>query len=424
MKYFLVGTFFVLILFGLSGAALLAYPYYLYYQGINLQKVVSNHFVSIDVENKGLLKLSPYKFPEIKGVYQLGENRWNDFHFSDFYIPLPKTHPFFKLIPIIEFENKTVSLGGRFEDQNKDNFFEFRTGENTELDFSIPREKIFYWPQFENIKNKKTSDEIYHDFLKMDLYLPYDESIGLLKNYEILSKISYGELFYRLYILKLRQRNFNKKGYIYQFDDTKNAIVLTPIVISNDIFQEEIFFLKSENKLFKMKIKYKKNDILSLSAFKKIYDTIYIKKSEKESFKNSYGQFTLLPYQRKLSYEGALLMYVSWTHLIKERVFLKRSIQFLEKNNDNYNFLIPLYDYAYQVFSTNFSKIESRRRESNEERLKRLLEEEEENISKNQLIDPIDLPEKSNKELLKETLKEVKEKKINSDQDDGMLIKN
>ena len=420
MKWILSFVVVLIFLGVLGGIGAYFYPYYVYYEIVNEGKDFKNEYLNFKVKTNIHVIPQYYSNKLVKGTYDQDESRWEEFNFSNFNIPLPIRHPIYSLIPAIQDLNFGLSLGGKYVDFENSEYFSFNTGNIIPFENILKNDKVFQVSRFRKFINQKSKKSVFNDILNKDLQLKIDKNMALIERVEYLRSIPFEELVYNLHILNLRNQLIPEYASNYSVLKGRNIIVVEKESRNDNNFYEEEIYTYSSEKIYKLKIRTKKEDLLGASAHDRFINKLKFSKSSLDAKDMLYANYRKLPYDRKVAETGMIYLLSSWTHDPKNRGFEKQMIQFLEKGENNLNFLTPLYEYSYMKFNTNFSTIEKRRKESQEEKLKRLIFEEAKEAKRlqdSQVVEP-KIEVISKEQMAQQYLEEAK-KKANSDEDDS-----
>lgn len=423
MKWLFAILVVLIFLIGVGGAGAYFYPYYAYLEAINEGNGISNEYLNLKLNENTEFNPSTYKFKRVKGTYDQDGSRWSEFHFSNFNFPLPVKHPIYSLIPLIEETNYGLSLGGKYVDYENKEYFSFKIGIVNPFNTQLRSDKLFKVTKFRKYILSKSKKEIWNDVLNKDVRLKFNKNMSLIERVEYALSVPFTELAYNIHLLNLRNSLISKDSLETGILKGKNILVIENKADKHSNFYVENVYVYNNEKIHKLTLKTKKNDLLGASAHDRFLSKLKFKKSSLDAKDMLYSSYTRLPYNFKISELGMVYLLSSWSHDPQKRGFVRQMIQYLEKGKNNLNFLTPLYEYSYKKFNTNFSSIEGRRKENQEERLKRLIiiEAREVKRRKEDEVREVKREITSKEELAEKYLKEAK-KKNNSDNEDDELI--
>jgi len=177
-------------------------------------------------------------------------------------------------------------------------------------------------------------------------------------------------------------------------------------------FREEYIFILHENRVYRILLRTRLEDYMAERYRQNFLNTLEFKASHGDSSIGLYSAFQKLSYRDKLSPTGFTYLFAALSHKKTSREFLREMIQFLERGKNDRVFLTPLYNYAYEIYGSSFSKDLQKLKESQAEKLKRKIGEETQELS-NQLKneDFVDQREsfKNNDEKVKFYLQKAKD---------------
>lgn len=419
MRFFVfVSAFISLFLVGV--AVLLMAPYHLYETALN--EGVESEFLSMKPSNQGFLNPEAWTWGD--EIAQDKEKLWENFHFSNYVVPMPIHHPLFMVVPVIERQGKSdIDFGAVFKGFNKQEYAYFQTMNVDGFHIELKKQKIFELPIFKKVIMEKSRARIWEDIMSYSVKLPSRSDQGLFSYWSELWEIPYSELVYRLYLVQARHKIFPenavsfsfhpelKKGLfeIHEFgvDDTK--------LLEEDLdpkFLNEVVVFLEKGDLHHLKLRTLYDHPTSLYYRKAFIEKLKYKLSTQDSVVPIYAQYKQLDYRRRIDQEGMVYLFSSWTHVPESPEFLKEMIRFLERGRSRFEQLSPLYHYAYENFGSTFSTRSENLRETDDQRMKRIMrenaqeqarEQKERELSSEEII-----PE--GKERIEYFLKKAKEK--------------
>jgi len=375
---------FFLILVTLASASFLGAfaPYHFYNRA--LYSGMESKFFSVEKTSDIIHKGSYYNIDPMKSVSSEATDLWEVFHFSEFEIPLPVRHPMFVMIPLIEYRRDRPILGAKFKTRGGTEVSSFKVLESFKFDRRVEHHKIFELPFFKNYLLKIEDKVLWKDLFTKDLNLPK----GNFKDKEYWKKlwnISYQELVYNLYILQMRSEFFPKNarnlsyytnksfGVIHLVDEAKVDLGL------EELFRSELIYVYRDGFIHKLLLRSRFENVIGDSIRKRIMNALEYKANDEASAIEIYARYKALSYYKRVSQEGMIYLYSGWSHVTDKKEFMKEMIQFLERGNNSYEYLAPLYRYSFKKFGTNFSILKDNLKESEAEKLKRKTLEEEKN---------------------------------------------
>ena len=399
---------------------------YLVYSRIILNGIDSEY---IKLDKATYEQVTPSYVLDVDDVKSKPSSFFKNFAFGGYEVVVPIQHPVIKLLPLInkELDENNLSLLGYklITPQYSYHNISFEIQKISRVSLNFYTEKLFTLSTFKKNILKRSSFEIWRDVYRRDLL--YNRDLRLFKNsYHLardLSKISkenmLEELVYNLYILFLRQKIFNNNKPLYQWY-ARGGFGVMNLSLNNDIFKVEKLMFKKGDNVFSVILKTKKNDHFAQEYRSMLFNMINLVGTSKQLSQNIYEDYKMLPFEQKIDPKGMVYLYMAFSHVRENKNFLREMIQFLEKGKNNLIYLIPLYEYAFSKYGTNFSKVEKFRKETSEELLKRKIEEEQqkeiaeinsqENANRNNPVeDKKTISEKTNVDYI---LKKLKEKSV------------
>jgi len=369
--------------FGVIGYhAVNLFPYFIY------SRIILN-----GIESE-YIKLDKATYEQVTPSYNLSDDDTGDkpgdffknFAFGRYEVVVPIQHPVIKLLPVIskELDENSLSLLGYKLITPQYSYYNIslEVERTSRVSLNFYTEKLFTLPTFKRNILQKSSFEIWRDVYRRDLL--YNRDLRSFNNsYHLsreLSKISKDkiieELVYNLYILFLRQKIFEIKKPVYQWY-ARGGFGVMNLSQNNDIFKVEKLIFKEGDTVFSVILKTKKNDHFAQEYRSMLFNKIRLTRSSEQISKNIYEDYKTLSYEQKIDQKGMVYLFMSFSHVRENKNFLREMIQFLEKGKNNLIYLVPLYEYAFYKYGTNFSKMDKFRKETSEELLKRKIREEE-----------------------------------------------
>lgn len=360
-----------------------------WFYGIEKYKIAVNFYKQIIVEGKShkdfpmkkeqlnLVSAGEYVFDEKKFITTNDELLWRTFHLGHFMIPLPIEHPIYDFIPLVEYRGKKQKplLGFQLANYNKVPKLILKMHDPVRLSFLLGNKggpKIFQKPYLDGFLDKYSTKDIWRDLFALDLL-----KISKQDNLDLIP--------YNLLILALRQKYFLQNVEKIQFyNNGKIGLGITSVKSDKVGFKKEYIWYLIDNKVYKLELIYNKYDLNVAGVRKKFLDNIIFRYSTKRDSRLIYEEFQNYPYTDRIGKKGLILMYSAWTHTYDSPEFLKTMIHFLERGENSFAYLSPLYSFAKNRFGENFSKYNNI--EKQRQKLKRKIEDyqqkEEEEILK------------------------------------------
>lgn len=373
----LLPLIFLFLLLG-SYQLLLHLPYNFYHEAIN--RGVNSEFLSLRKLPAPYYKGGKYKFVKMEGVATEEPRLWDKLHFDNFIMPFPLRHPNFRIAPIIDREAGKEFFGFKVLNSNKEELNSIMMKPSEEFSLEFKDHKIFELPLFKkritmNGLSGPWIDLFFRDYSKDRYPTP---PFGEVWNPFAIPVV---HMVYDLFIIKSRERFFPADTRKIRYWEKKDFGV-TEVTDSEtkagkpQQFREEYVFVLHENRVYRVLIRTRLEDYMAERYRQKFLDTLEFKPSHGDSSIGLYSAFKKLTYQEKLSPTGFTYLYAALSHKQKSREFLREMIQFLERGKNDRIYLAPLYDYAYQVYGSSFSKDMQKLKESQAEKLKRKISEE------------------------------------------------
>lgn len=433
-KWIFLGSLFAIFLFLIFVAFLGAYlaPYYLYSQALN--EGSKHDYLTLPKSSPQFIFPTRFVRRDADGdIFQGQDNLWMNFHLSNFIVPMPLHHPYFIMVPNIQFtpdDAQNPKLGVIFiEPHTKNQYVSYLMGEKFSLELEIGKQKLFNLPYFKKYIEGKDSQVLWQDLFTLDvtgglkLYSGFFNLKQLFEGAVIFWETPVQEWVYRLYLLEKRGEFF--KGDVLSIDfRAKNKIGIAKVKPTEPRMLNEVFYVLEGKNIYTINFKTYPWDAVSRGIRKKYLDTLELKLSTPDASYAIYNTYSKLPYHIKIDQEGLTYLFSAWSHQTGSKDFLRIMIRFLEKGKDYSMQTIPLYEFAYRRFGSNFSTREETVKEDYENRLKRKMSEELEK----QLSDEErkKLPDaegnfQSEEAKMNYFLNKAKEKGLNTDRDENSL---
>lgn len=323
-------------------------PYHVY--SVAITEGLNSRFLKLDATNIAVLDAKI--MPELP-IDRLDDDLFQTIHLSYFEMPIPMNHSLFIKIPQIRVMAKTPYLGSKFLNGNGLELFSYQLESPFRVELSEDQQKLFTLPIFKNYIDKKTLDEKWQDIFSRGLALK-DEG-RVIKEADRLKKHTFFELVYNLYIL------YNRKSFMpietknISFYDKKRLGIVELHQKDKKILLERIYYLK-DNTIYPILIRTKINDRNAMNYRARFINQIEFRESDKDSSVAIYAKYQSLKYKKRLDEDGMYYLFAAWSHDLSNKEYIKFIIYFLEKGNNNRQYLAPFYDYTFKQFGTNFSK--------------------------------------------------------------------
>lgn len=358
-------------------------PYFIY--GLVLSSGINSAYLQIK-PNEGLIYgKQSFNFERLKGIYYEDDSRWEQVSLSNFTIPFPLYHPQFHLNPLLDWGNlkrDEVGFGVSYRDQDENNLVEFKQELVGKFNYDfISKHKLFSLPIFKNYILAKDNAEIWKDLFTKDLsgtfilrryftHRPLDQYIADLLN------TPYRELVYGLFIYLLREE-YLPPGHseITFVEHSKTGVVYLPPVKGAEKQEEQIYVL-NKGLIYKAKIFSRIQSIQAEALRLRLIQHSMFHDSSESDAQSLYLRYKAFSYQDRIGRLGMSYLYAAWSHVPNDVKFLKELIYFLERGKNNSTPLQVLYNYAYERYGNNFSQIGDRRKESFEQKMLRLKQEQ------------------------------------------------
>lgn len=302
------------------------------------------------------------KFTEFRGGNMANFQNWDTFQIGKFSLPLPLRHPSYQILPMVNFRgSKDPEIGVKAVGPLGSLKNEFMTSRRKPLKFNYFGQKIFTYPVAKKVLKEKSFEIIWRDIFSLDLTKKATDP----------KMVVYG-----LFILDLRDKFFPKDTVSFSFIE-RNQTGVIEIDSPEDNFKREIILKNRNGWQESYVLKSRKNDYVAEEFRRKVIALSHHHILNKSEIKKYYTDYMALPFYERIGEAGFIYMYSLWSLTPDNKEMLAEVIHFLERGQDNFRKLKPLYDYAYRRYGTNFSTKDILRRESDEERLKRKELEEE-----------------------------------------------
>ncbi len=354
-------------------------PYHFYY--VALESGLDSRFLKLPRPRPALLAGQMVTF-EGPNDSSNEAARWRELHLGDYMVPMPVRHPYYLLIPDIDIDREQKPQIA-WELQNQNLRAEIRIDLLSPLNYEYPfaENLLFRLPIFQNYLLTVSSDQIWSDLFLLNLQLPASDQRPFLAWVESLWEIPYTQLAYRLFILKTRQALFPEDVRAISFHSKKKMglLELEPKpaqgLVSDNTKREQIMLLQ-EGQVHRMTLTSMRYSEIAQNYRLRLLHQLSWLASNPDMTVGIYNEFSKLPYERRIDQEGMTYLFAGWTHVPKQEEFLRTMIQFLERGKKNFPHLSSLYQYAYKVFGTSFSKEQENLMETEQRKLERKISEE------------------------------------------------
>ncbi len=367
----------------LSTLFILLLPYFIY--STVLSSGINSEYLQIRPVESLIYGKQSFNFERLKGIYYEDDSRWDQVALSNFTIPFPVYHPQFHLNPILgrlTAKGDEVGFGVSYRDQEERVLVDFKQELVGKFNYDfISKHKLFSLPIFKNYILSKNNSEIWKDLFTKDLSTTFilrryfahrtiDQYLG-----DLLST-PYRELTYGLFIYLLRQE-YLPAGHseITFVEESKTGVVYLPPALGAELQEEQIFVLNN-GLIYKAKIFSRLQSIQAEALRLRLLKRTSFHDSTESDAQSLYSRYKSFPYLDRIGKLGTSYLYAAWSHVPDDVKFLKELIYFLERGKNNSLPLQELYQFAYERYGNNFSQIEDRRKESFEQKMKRLQQEQ------------------------------------------------
>jgi hypothetical protein len=383
-----------------------------------VRKGIDNQWIHLPAPNIKLLKGQILAIGDTKFV----ESNWKIFHFTHFMMPFPLHHPMYMFLPYIAEVSgeKELRLGVDFIDPiNRENLGHVSHQGKQILDWPFDEHRIFALPLFKNWIVQKKQDIFWLDLWALDLS-PKPWAAVFKKDYD------YRDLVYKLFIYISRHKFFPNDMIKFSYYPGRDLGVVL-FKSDNHQVQDEFLYVKDGvNSTRKLLLRTRLDNPTSAQYRDLLISTLQYRESGPESIFGIYADYQRLDYRKKIDQEGMTYLYIAWSHTPNDVNFLREMIQYLEKGKGNFHQLNPLYEYAYRHYGTTLSSVQKKQIETPDAKLKRKVKEEDKKEYDDEVERPVeDKDPPDHRTRIKQMVKEAKEKKINTDeQEDRLIIEN
>ncbi len=336
-------------------------PYRSYFQLINGD--ISSSYITLKSSYAKRL-WEPHHYYDFKSEeQQVRKKFWKEFTIQGVRIPLPVYHPYLRPAPYIItksdgrllrrplFGLKIVKgLGqGKFKEYVKYEFYGEQPFERHLRDF-----KLFRLPVVKKYLLAKSEAEIWQDLFILDLRIANDSSFKW-SHVEKYLQYSYLDLAYRSYIFYLRNLYFSK--YALGFEFNPHSQMGRILLGQSTTLIKEIYYKLKEGKLYLFALSSRKNERAVAFFREEFFNHLHLVSKDEQEQEEIALSFKNIPRKERLSPLGYAYLYSDLTRqpVEQEKEFLRNMIQFIERDEQAYYFLAPLYQYALERYKRTFS---------------------------------------------------------------------
>ncbi|MBT3235173.1 MAG: hypothetical protein HN353_04420 [Bdellovibrionales bacterium] len=430
MKRFIYFLFYLIVgvtLLGLLGWIL---PYLLYFKAIFGS--INNDYIVIAKHSDNLISGAPYQLPAGSDSGDGAPHWWQDTHLQNFVVPLPISHPILVPIPLVinPSARKGVLLGAKIATTRGDQRLSFHSIKPFRLKIGVSEVKLWSLPLPKRFISKKNSQQIWKDLYLLNLTFGISRSSTVSDYWEMLSRVSYEDLNYNLYILYLRIRLWGKQkvNSLHLYHGVPNGSRLVGVVEleSSDSSLSEYLLLSRDGMIVRgLKVIMQSDSATAADIYRLLINRYYYKASRPQYTDEIYVKYQQMPYNLRIKHPGMVDLFSCWTHQLDNEAIMQEMISFLERGEvENRKFLTPLYEYAHRRFGSSFSgKQDGNLKESAARRLERkILEEGEAEIAyERSLLDDSAQDFESDQERIKFFLQKAKQRKNDLDKSETEL---
>ena len=182
-------------------------PYHLYSKIVS--EGVSSDYLKIEKLSNNVL-LPEVISMEVKDDLK-NQSIWQIINFSNYQIPIAIGHPLINNIPIASHKHGNTEIGLDFTNSDNDSVFSFKIQSSTSFEpFSVSG-KFFQLGVIKELIGQHSSKKIWEDLSSLDLRKMESSFIDFIMNI----KQGYHDLVYRIYLLNLRSKYFEKEKKLY-----------------------------------------------------------------------------------------------------------------------------------------------------------------------------------------------------------------
>jgi hypothetical protein len=273
-------------LFGVFIFLVLIAPYHIYTTTIS--QGVTTSFLDLKPTNSALFDGTENNRENLEKMYD--SSLYENFHFSNFIIPLPLDHSLITMIPLIKIENNRPRLGADFQNSKNMDLFSFIIEKPYKFETTTGNQKLFVLPIFKNYITKKSNDEIWKDLFVKKLSLPGNDGSSFFTSLVYLRDVSYLDLVYQLFILYNRKFLIPDDTKALKFDSlSKVGMIELPHTESN--YLKERLFIIEKGYVYPILITTRLRDQLALNFRTKFINELKFKSSSKDSAIPIYAKY-------------------------------------------------------------------------------------------------------------------------------------
>lgn len=336
------------------------YPYHLYFKA--LKGDIHNSYFSLKIKRitKAYYPHEYYRFDYADAKTRM--NFWKPMVLQNISILMPTAHPYLKprpyIVSRINGRRLKSSLFGfkvvKQVDKKLVEFLKYEFVGQKSFDLHLNGQKLFRLPILKKIILARSEKQIWKDMFTLDIRIDGESefSVGSILKYK---DHSYEELAYKAYIFFLRTKYFSKRSSGFEFNPDNG--VGRVLIGQTDSFIKEVYYQLESGQIYIFGLSSRKKDA-SVSFFRDdFFRRIAVRDSSLEDLNDIYLTFKSLSKEEKLTPLGYSYLYsdLSLREPSSEEEFLKKIIQFIERDTNAYYFLEPLYAYALERYKRTFS---------------------------------------------------------------------
>ncbi len=326
-------------------------PFFIYTQIIS--KGISSKWLTIKTPQKSLVNGSSITFGDEKKIATIDDKTWQLLHLRNLKIPLPINDPEIMVVPVVQFQGKNYNprIGFKIIDRDGGLLFSIVEMPTFELSINVTAtdDELFNYPIISETINNIPVAKFWNDLFSKQLQSPSQRVVALPYNLFLLKKRV--ELFSTFNPATLGHYLLRDMGLI----KSKQGPIDKETI--------EYLFIRTDTLMYPFKIVTKNLDPTSAAIRSKVVTTLEFLKSDPNIFHDMYTTYKSLDYESKIGQKGMIYLFVAFSHQLENEKILKEMIQFLERGKGNMHFVLPLYEYAYAKYETNFSKFNEPRSE-------------------------------------------------------------
>jgi hypothetical protein len=403
-------------------------PIYFYKKSII--KGMDNRYLTLRKLPKPFYRPVMFSPEKMEGVNYENEEKWKELHFGPLLLPFPFKHPLYYVVPELDYKNQKTVLGFNILDPQSKVLNKVVIEGSQERDFSTAGNKVFQFPFFKKYLFGMNTEKIWKDIFSHPVVIKdHLKEASLLDTLQFWKK-DYSPMIYDLYLLYNRDRYFSKKTLEVSYWSDRGFGVLEErgdeekITMTIEYIKEKIYY-PSEGKDIVLTLKTLKGDFTAEAYRRRFLRSLEYRKSESDSSIPLYAQFKSLSYKEKLDHRGLIFLLAAWTHNPDKQAYLQEMILFLERGKVEKKHIIPIYNFAFKRWKTNFSTIKKRLKESAQRKLDRKLKEIDESnrsTERNRKIYAPDENFENEQERIRYFLQQAKDSGKDTDNEEKQLI--